>query len=71
MQLHNAANANQKEKYEADLKKEIKKLQVNKAQKLIYFSMSVKCWLTVYLNEIGKLKHFFSIFLFPAIKRSN
>lgn len=26
--LHNAANANQKEKYEADLKKEIKKLQV-------------------------------------------
>lgn len=27
-QLHNAANANQKEKYEADLKKEIKKLQV-------------------------------------------
>lgn len=29
-QLHNAANANQKEKYEADLKKEIKKLQVNK-----------------------------------------
>lgn len=28
-QLHNAANANQKEKYEADLKKEIKKLQVN------------------------------------------
>ncbi|XP_010792732.1 CCR4-NOT transcription complex subunit 3-like [Notothenia coriiceps] len=25
--LHNAANANQKEKYEADLKKEIKKLQ--------------------------------------------
>lgn len=29
MQLHNAANANQKEKYEADLKKEIKKLQVS------------------------------------------
>lgn len=29
LQLHNAANANQKEKYEADLKKEIKKLQVN------------------------------------------
>ncbi|XP_063798933.1 CCR4-NOT transcription complex subunit 3 isoform X7 [Pseudophryne corroboree] len=27
LQLHNAANANQKEKYEADLKKEIKKLQ--------------------------------------------
>lgn len=27
-QLHNAANANQKEKYESDLKKEIKKLQV-------------------------------------------
>ncbi len=25
--VHNAANANQKEKYEADLKKEIKKLQ--------------------------------------------
>ena len=28
LQVHNAANANQKEKYEADLKKEIKKLQV-------------------------------------------
>ena len=28
MKVHNAANANQKEKYEADLKKEIKKLQV-------------------------------------------
>lgn len=28
-QLHNAANTNQKEKYEADLKKEIKKLQVS------------------------------------------
>ena len=27
-QVHNAANSNQKEKYEADLKKEIKKLQV-------------------------------------------
>lgn len=31
-QLHNAANANQKEKYEADLKKEIKKLQVGHQQ---------------------------------------
>uniref|UniRef100_A0A670ZC34 CCR4-Not complex component Not N-terminal domain-containing protein n=1 Tax=Pseudonaja textilis TaxID=8673 RepID=A0A670ZC34_PSETE len=30
--LHNAANANQKEKYEADLKKEIKKLQVRMSQ---------------------------------------
>lgn len=29
-QVHNAANANQKEKYEADLKKEIKKLQVGR-----------------------------------------
>ena len=27
-QVHNAINSNQKEKYEADLKKEIKKLQV-------------------------------------------
>ena len=27
--VHNAANSNQKEKYEADLKKEIKKLQVS------------------------------------------
>ena len=27
-QVHSASNANQKEKYEADLKKEIKKLQV-------------------------------------------
>ena len=26
--VHNAANSNQKEKYEVDLKKEIKKLQV-------------------------------------------
>lgn len=26
--VHSASNANQKEKYEADLKKEIKKLQV-------------------------------------------
>lgn len=32
-QLHNAANANQKEKYEADLKKEIKKLQVKAERK--------------------------------------
>ena len=29
LKVHNAANANQKEKYEADLKKEIKKLQVD------------------------------------------
>lgn len=29
MKVHNAANSNQKEKYEADLKKEIKKLQVS------------------------------------------
>lgn len=29
LQLHNAANGNQKDKYEADLKKEIKKLQVH------------------------------------------
>ena len=29
LQVHNAANSNQKEKYEADLKKEIKKLQVS------------------------------------------
>lgn len=28
IKVHNATNANQKEKYEADLKKEIKKLQV-------------------------------------------
>ncbi len=28
LQVHNATNSNQKEKYEADLKKEIKKLQV-------------------------------------------
>ena len=31
LQVHNAANSNQKEKYEADLKKEIKKLQVSAA----------------------------------------
>ena len=29
LQVHNAANTNQKEKYEADLKREIKKLQVH------------------------------------------
>lgn len=34
-QVHNATNANQKEKYEADLKKEIKKLQVCVKLKLI------------------------------------
>ena len=34
-QLHNAANANQKEKYEADLKKEIKKLQVKAERKTL------------------------------------
>jgi len=28
IKVHSASNANQKEKYEADLKKEIKKLQV-------------------------------------------
>jgi CCR4-NOT transcription complex subunit 3 len=36
--VHNAANANQKEKYEADLKKEIKKLQRLRDQ--------IKTWLT-------------------------
>uniref|UniRef100_A0A8C7ZI75 CCR4-NOT transcription complex subunit 3 n=1 Tax=Oryzias sinensis TaxID=183150 RepID=A0A8C7ZI75_9TELE len=41
-QLHNAANANQKEKYEADLKKEIKKLQRLRDQ--------IKTWLAS--NEI-------------------
>ncbi|XP_056141936.1 CCR4-NOT transcription complex subunit 3a isoform X1 [Lampris incognitus] len=40
--LHNAANANQKEKYEADLKKEIKKLQRLRDQ--------IKTWLAS--NEI-------------------
>lgn len=39
-QLHNAANANQKEKYEADLKKEIKKLQVRMCFYLISLSLS-------------------------------
>ena len=34
-QVHNATNANQKEKYEADLKKEIKKLQVCVKLKLL------------------------------------
>lgn len=32
VQVHSASNANQKEKYEADLKKEIKKLQVSRSQ---------------------------------------
>ncbi|XP_026579093.1 CCR4-NOT transcription complex subunit 3-like [Pseudonaja textilis] len=43
--LHNAANANQKEKYEADLKKEIKKLQVRMSQASCRpaFQM-IKCW---------------------------
>ena len=34
-QVHNSANANQKEKYEGDLKKEIKKLQVSYPNKLV------------------------------------
>jgi len=38
VQVHNAANANQKEKYEADLKKEIKKLQRLRDQ--------IKTWMT-------------------------
>ena len=47
-QLHNAANANQKEKYEADLKKEIKKLQVSKqtlilAIFIVCFMSGLKC----------------------------
>ena len=33
-QVHSASNANQKEKYEADLKKEIKKLQVSSGELL-------------------------------------
>lgn len=41
-QLHNAANANQKEKYEADLKKEIKKLQVVLLLKRIVLSIDHK-----------------------------
>lgn len=40
-QLHNAANANQKEKYEADLKKEIKKLQVNTERQFRYQNWSL------------------------------
>lgn len=42
LQLHNAANTNQKEKYEADLKKEIKKLQVRKKgnQKIKVFPLT-------------------------------
>uniref|UniRef100_A0A3B5MQK6 CCR4-NOT transcription complex, subunit 3a n=1 Tax=Xiphophorus couchianus TaxID=32473 RepID=A0A3B5MQK6_9TELE len=42
--LHNAANANQKEKYEADLKKEIKKLQLQRLRD------QIKTW--VASNEI-------------------
>jgi len=38
LQVHNANNTNQKEKYEADLKKEIKKLQRLRDQ--------IKSWLT-------------------------
>ena len=37
--VYNAANSNQKEKYEADLKKEIKKLQV----RFISFSLVHCC----------------------------
>ena len=43
-QVHNATNANQKEKYEADLKKEIKKLQVCvNVELLLLFSVVVPC----------------------------
>ena len=35
-QVHNAANSNQKEKYEADLKKEIKKLQVSSESESLF-----------------------------------
>lgn len=46
-QLHNAANANQKEKYESDLKKEIKKLQVR-----------IFCWSQTwpYVNQLNYWK---------------
>lgn len=44
-QVHNAANTNQKEKYEADLKREIKKLQVCKTQLVnmyIFYDLLIK-----------------------------
>ncbi|XP_069056833.1 CCR4-NOT transcription complex subunit 3 isoform X5 [Pleurodeles waltl] len=43
-QLHNAANANQKEKYEADLKKEIKKLQQMERFKVVERETKTKAY---------------------------
>eukprot|EP00064_Thunnus_orientalis_P017295 superscaffoldBa00003636_g17376 len=42
--LHNAANANQKEKYEADLKKEIKKLQQMERFKIVERETKTKAY---------------------------
>ena len=38
-QVHNSANANQKEKYEGDLKKEIKKLQVRTTKESFFLTL--------------------------------
>ncbi len=47
LQVHNAANSNQKEKYEADLKKEIKKLQVCALLKILAL------WCDILRGQLG------------------
>lgn len=52
-QLHNAANTNQKEKYEADLKKEIKKLQVNESEPPKFCCASVLIQIRMFWAPLG------------------
>lgn len=69
-QLHNAANANQKEKYEADLKKEIKKLQVrqDKEPHISFCTCYLHYRITMCIFKICYLFHVLSV-LFPATER--
>lgn len=65
-QLHNAANANQKEKYEADLKKEIKKLQVRIGRSdapFISLSLYIYIYISVYLIYPSISPFFLSVIL--------
>ena len=45
LKVHSASNANQKEKYEADLKKEIKKLQVGLCVLRVMMAILLYTWL--------------------------
>lgn len=63
-QVHNATNANQKEKYEADLKKEIKKLQVCvKLNLLLLF-----CRRCIHTNSVQKYPVQFRIRFAASLK---